>query len=703
MPSNPLLPFPLSWHPRAVALLLLLCCGTLLLAQQATRIVYTDAQGMLRYQADEENNYITDFSHAGYKNGEADLPVIPVVKTIQPVDGDDTQSIQAALDEVAARTPDANGYRGALLLEAGVYQVAGQLFIRESGMVLRGVGQGSTIAENTIIIGVGNVPELRDLIVVGDPGSPGWSLERPGTRSVVVSPFVPAGSRSLEVAAAELYRVGDQVIIDQPSTAAWLATIGFGDTASDDPWRPGDIDIAYNRVITDVNIPEGKITLDAPIHDHLERSLAQATIYALNAPNTVRETGIENLRIEIATAGPLDEAHARTVIYLEAVEDCWIKDVTGLHFSYALVDMSVANRVTVTGCSALAPHSEIIGARRYNFNVSTFSNNILFIGCRASQGRHSFVSNGTSSVSGIVWTDCTSDEDLNPSEGHRRWSQGLLYDKIDFINSNTVNLLGLYNRGDFGTGHGWASVNSVAWNVRTPPSRGMIIQKPPGRQNFCVGCFSNIRRDWRFVHPTGYIEANNQELLIPSLYAAQLAQRLATGPLPDAPARLTATLNDDGHAVLEWLDIASRETSYEIRLTTAQFESRVIDTIAANSTRYVDAINPANHPSLTYQVTAIGPNGPSPFSNPVTVAGTVSVREATAAELTIVPNPVRDQLTILTDLRVAEVVVYDGSGRLISCQKETNQLDTTSWPAGFYYLRIDTGLGQFRSVRVVKK
>lgn len=698
------LPLQLPLHPRAVALLCLCCFCTLLTGQQNAEIVYTDADGILRYQADVENNYISDFSHAGYRNGEAELPEVPTVRTIQPVDGDDTQHIQAALDEVAARTPDANGHRGALLLEAGAYQVSGQLFIRESGMVLRGVGQGPDAADNSIISGTGNLPVLRDLIVVGDQNSPGWSVEVPGTRSVVISPFVPAGSRSLEVSTAEFYRVGDQVIINHPSTEAWLANIGFGATASDDPWTPGTIDVVYNRTITDVNIAEAKITLDAPIHDHLERSLAQATVYVLNTPNTVRETGIENLRIEIETAGELDEAHARTAIYLEGVEDCWLKDVTGLHFSYALVDMSVANRISVVDCSGLSPHSLIEGSRRYNFNVSSFSNNVLFTGCRASEGRHAFVSNGTSSVSGIVWTNCIGERDLSTSEGHRRWSQGLLYDNISFINSNTANLIGLYSRGDAGTGHGWSSVNSVAWNVSTPSDRSIVIQKPPGRQNYCVGCNTNIERNWRFPHPVGYIELTNQELEIPSLYAAQLAQRLATGPLPDAPARLTGESDlENGTVSLEWLDIASRETGYEVSVI-INSSLIIVDTIAANSTSYTHLDAPIfDALGLIYRVTALSDNGPSPYSNPVMVEETSSVREASAAELKIVPNPVSDRLTIASAEPIAELFVYSATGRLIAQNKGTNQLNTTTWPAGFYYLKVKTRNGEFLSARIVKR
>ncbi|MFT5999660.1 MAG: hypothetical protein ACI81P_002118 [Neolewinella sp.] len=696
-----LLKLPL--HPRAVALIILCCCAFALSAQQAASIAFRDADGVVRYQADTLNNYIADFSHAGYKNGEAELPDVPVVKTILVIEGDNTAHIQAALDEVAARSPDANGYRGALLLEAGRYEVSGQLFIRESGMVLRGVGQEVSSGSNTIIAGTGNVPTLRNLIVVANINTPNWASAVAGTRSLVTSAFVPSGSRTLEVSAAELYREGDNVIITQPSTVAWLSSIAFGSTGNDAPWVPGDLDIFYNRYITDVNIPESKITLDAPIYDHLERSLAQSEVYTLNLPSQRREIGIENLRIDIDTDGELDENHARTAIFMAGVEDCWVKDVTGLHFSYALVDMKTATRVTITGCSALSPHSLVTGARRYNFNVSSKSNNILFKDCFATKGRHSFVSNGTSSASGIVWTNCTSEFDLSTSEGHRRWSQGLLYDKIDFRLANTPILIGLYNRGHYGTGHGWSSVNSVAWNVRTEGNRNIVVQKPPSRQNYAVGCHSNVSGNGPFPQLTGYIELSNRTLEIPSLYAEQFAQRMANGALPDAPARLAGTLSE-GVVTLEWLDIASGETAYKVEISQdgGSTFTEIAD-LPANSTSYVDSAPVFNEQNLLYRAYSVRNGLPSPYSNPVTVRRAVSIREATATELTISPNPVMDHLRIQSAEPITDVQVYTAAGALIAQSRQTDSLTTTNWPPGVYYLKIKLQSGTLLSSRVVKQ
>ena len=111
-------------------------------AQGRSKWVYPDAKGRLQYTADARGNRIMDFSHAGYKGGGVRIPDVRVARTVKPVAGDNTAQIQAAIDEVSKLAPDANGFRGAVLLERGTYDVAGSLRIAASGVVLRGSGSG---------------------------------------------------------------------------------------------------------------------------------------------------------------------------------------------------------------------------------------------------------------------------------------------------------------------------------------------------------------------------------------------------------------------------------------------------------------------------------------------------------------------------------------------------------------------------------
>ncbi len=587
--------------------MLLLCCltffGTRVRAQQEAEIVSINAAGCLEYESDAIGNFIPDYSYAGYRNGEAPIPAVPTVQTIAPVSGDNTAHIQAAIDAVAALPMGADGIRGAVELAAGTYPVAGSLIINANGVVLRGVGQGDDPATSTIIVGEGNSPQARNLITVGGASFVSWNSAEAGTRSDIISPVVPAGARTIRVDNPGLYEVGDNVIITHPSTNEWLETINFGNTGSDAPWVAGQLDLIYNRYITAINSATGQITLDVPLYDRLDRSLSQAEVYVLNEPDIRRNSGVENLRIAVASSGALNEAHVRTAIFLEGVEDVWVRDVTALRFSYAAVNTEVATRVTVSGCSGLTPHSPITGGRRYNFAANFQSNNILFTDCTGSDGRHTFVCNAASTGSGIVFHNSTSSGDLSASEGHRRWSQALLFDNITFTDPSTFTLLGLYNRGNFGTGHGWSAVHSTAWGVSVPFSRFIVLQRPPGRQNYAVGCNALVTNEGPFVFPIGYSELTNETPAIASLYTTQLAKRLELGPLPDPPAGLSAFGYPD-RTEINWQDVSAEETGYEVFISLDggnTFNS--LATVPADATTYDDVVrdNPEN---VRYRVVA---------------------------------------------------------------------------------------------------
>ena len=170
------------------------------------------------------------------------------------------------------------------------------------------------------------------------------------------------------------------------------------------------------------------------------------------------------------------------------------------------------------------------GERKYNFNTYLYSELNLFKECYARAGRHNYISNGTSGTSGNVFLDCVSDGALNVNEGHRGWTQGMLYDGHRDINMTRPFTLGLYNRVAMGTGHGWAAVQSVLWNCDVDASYGTIgLQQPPTSQNYAIGCKAK-KITGKPVSASdftlGYVEGQNRSGLTPqSLYKAQLSAR----------------------------------------------------------------------------------------------------------------------------------------------------------------------------------
>src|SRR4051812_31309892 len=119
-----------------------ICTAAISLAQGTSKWVYFGPDHRLHYAADDRGNRIMDFSYAGYKGGGVTMPVVDAVQTLKPQEGDNTARIQAALDDVSSRAPKGDGFRGAVLLEPGIFDVAGALTISQSGVVLRGSGSG---------------------------------------------------------------------------------------------------------------------------------------------------------------------------------------------------------------------------------------------------------------------------------------------------------------------------------------------------------------------------------------------------------------------------------------------------------------------------------------------------------------------------------------------------------------------------------
>jgi hypothetical protein len=593
-----------------------------------------------------------------------------------------------------------------VLLKPGLYPVHGVIYIKSSGVVLRGSGEGTSSTDNTILQGKYDLPHQRTLIVIGGNEKTRWRDEVPGSRVNIASEYVPAGSRTIEVEDASNLSEGDNIIIRHPSTDEWLEAVDYGGTGSDGPWEPGDIDMYFNRFIT--RIEGNKIKLDAPLYHEIDRSLSQAYAWIFTRSNLITESGIENLRVDIETNGSEDEDHIWNGIRFVRVEDCWAKNVTVLHFGFAGIFFEDASRSTVLNCSALEPISIIDGSRRYNFNLGSASNNILFKNCHASEGRHAFVSNGTSSVSGIVFTNCSSIDDYTSSESHRRWGQGILWDKCSLNSNNTTRVLGLYNRGDWGTGHGWSVTNSVAWNV-SAPSNQIVIQKPPLGQNYAIACEATVDNNGPFYHPAGWIEGTGENVTPASLYETQLAERLTFGVGPDAPAKLKTSdsfTDTSRYVTLEWIDIALDEDQYVVERSSEGGNTfQVVAQLIKDIQSFTDEGLPKG--IYYYRVKAVNTIGASAYSNVLQVDLISGLKSFVNQQgIDVFPNPIIDFLTVKTSLPVRKVVLYDVISKVVKYENINHGgeilINVRDLSNGIYILHVYFDNNWMAAKRIIK-
>ena len=507
----------------------------------SSEIVRPDGdQGRLVYVSDAEGNRVPDFSHAGYRAGGVGLPEVPTVETVVPVDGDDTASIQAALDAVSALPANADSIRGAVELAPGTYEVSGTLTVRTGGVVLRGAGDGDDPSTNTILRRSGENQDPVVLVGKAEAGRGDALIRRKSGRltASITDDVVEIGQTSFSVEGTDSYAAGDEIVVFHPATIGWINSVDGGGTASDNRWGVGDMPIGYARTIVAVDGPV--ITVDAPMFARLVKSVSPSYIYLRERSDVIEEVGVESLRIDIETQSTSDETQARNALVLTLVENGWVRDVTALHFWHAGVSVQNSRYVTVQDSRAIEPHSIVTGERRYNFEVAV-SQLVLFQGNEASDARHAYVGNGQQLDSGIVFLDNTSSDASTSSEAHRRWGQGFLFDNHVEIGSTGTGTsdrrIHLGNRGDYGTGHGWSCANCVVWNAQMNGSL-VVVEKPPTAQNYAIGVQGNVSNVGPFLGNTlPYIEGTNRPGLDPrSLYLRQLADRQLPVAAAEGPA-----------------------------------------------------------------------------------------------------------------------------------------------------------------------
>ncbi len=407
-----------------------------------------------------------DYSHAGYGGGGVPLPDVPARIQAEPTGGDDTLALQGALDAAARLPVGEDGFRGAVVLRPGTFQVSGTLVLRASGIVLR--GEGATL------VATGN--RRRTLLAVQ-----GAERARSVGAPVALVGDVPAGAFRVPVADTRGFTVGQRVLVRRPSTAAWIRFLGmdqftgsFKDQRLD--WRPGSRDIEWERRIIAIDPSKQTLSLDAPLTTALDASWGGGTVHALDWPDRLTHVGVENLRCVSAFDPllPADEEHAWICISLDQVEDAWVRDVTATHFAGAAVWVGRGARaITVADVRSEKPVSENAGWRRHAFY--TRGQQVLFLRCVAEDAREAFVA-GHAAAGPTVFLDCTAPRALADSGGTESWASGVLFDHVQVDGARLV----LGHVGERGQGAGWNTANSLAWYCQ---ANDIQVASPPGAGN----------------------------------------------------------------------------------------------------------------------------------------------------------------------------------------------------------------------------
>ncbi|MCU0793989.1 MAG: chitobiase/beta-hexosaminidase C-terminal domain-containing protein [Opitutaceae bacterium] len=576
-------------------------------AWNSEKVVVDPVTGKLSYPADSEGNRIPDYSNAGYRGADHDIPQVDrIVGTIP------AGSTLAQINAIIAAANVSPAQPGVLLMEAGTYTIDGTISVNKPGLVLRGAGDGRDGGPATIIKQT-NMVWQTVVIDVNGGAADSFRTKVAGTETEITTQRVQVGSRSFQVANAGAFQVGDNIIINHPCTQRWEDTV--------DPQNLWDVDpshtqkdinlgaIRYHRYITAIS--GNTITVDAPVFNHLDRALSISTIYKYGRTSTIKEVGIENLQVQGAPRTiNTDTGKNGTddAIRFRAAENCWIRGVSVKFAARAgIVFTGASTRCTAYDCRVTDPAGAEVGGNWYGFAVQE-AQLILFNKCYSAGQRHAFITNGTVYDSGIVVLNSILASPRGSAEMHRLWGQGMLFDGCVVTQPKGVSI-SLTNRGKAGSNHGWAAAHGVIWRC-DGGGKPFTVQKPVTAQNYAIGNFNcvTVNNAGLGAGPLGYVEGTGRAGLEPqSLYLAQLRQR--NGRTPD------------------------------FTLTTTPASRTVVAGAAATYTATINAVDGFNG-TVNFAASGLPANTTASFSPAtVTTSGTTTLTLATSAGTPVGSHP----------------------------------------------------------------
>lgn len=478
--------------------------------------VHLDSAGKLVYKHLPSGDRILDFSYAGYRGGGVALPDVPARKTVAPSEGDDTGSIQAAIDEVS-KLPLVDGVRGAVLLAAGHFACSSTLRITASGVVLRGSGADA----NGTVIEMTGEPHLA-FSISGDE-----RIAPIGSPVQIADSYVPAGAVTIHVRDGSAFKPGDTVQITRPVTPAWVHFMGM-DTlvrrGKKQTWIAHDLTAERTVVAVDGNT----LRFDVPLADSYDAKLLAppgATVVKVERQGYISQVGLEKLRLVApARSVTLNDKHFNG-LRMSGVEDSWVRDLRIFDTTEAIGVGRTARRVTVRQVDVTQSVPIVGAAKPADFSVN--GTQLLFDRCSATGDNVFYIAVGPGEQGPNVVLHCVfhGNGHVQP---HQRWSTGLLIDGCEVPEGG----IDLMNRGAMGSGHGWTMGWGVAWNN---VAKSFLIQMPPGSANWGIGNRGEQLLDRRKTFdpgpelpllPQGFIDSQGTPVAPESLYLEQLRQRL---------------------------------------------------------------------------------------------------------------------------------------------------------------------------------
>lgn len=442
-------------------------------------------------------NHLIDYSYAGYEGGGVAIPTnLAVQQVVGAVSGDNTANIQKALNQVGSLTPDANGFRGVVLLNPGTYEMDGTLtFNSNNGVVLRGSGTNNTtlvfygISGTSIALSGGGVNHVSG-----------------ATTHYITDSYVPLGATSFHLDSTSELGVGTNISVERPFMPAWITAIGMSNLWGTNVSHYTEAE----RTITAIN--GNQVTVDIPVPTPIEAQWTVGDVWR-HTDGRLQQCGVEDL--SVASNFGLTNTAANggiLAITLGNAENCWVRNVAFNGYGGAVSCGGKWN--TIQDCTfANGPNNGSARPGAFEFYGAQLSLMQRFTGVN---GFEHFLQTRDEGGGPLVFLNCQTTGTNFDGGPHRLWATSLLTDNESGTVGNVqITII-------TGGQNGWGAGYSVFYNCHTTDH---LIQCPAvtNHYNWWIGG-SGIQDNPG--NTPGTYDYDGTNVAPKSLYLEQLKERL---------------------------------------------------------------------------------------------------------------------------------------------------------------------------------
>lgn len=427
------------------------------------------------------------------------------------------------------------------------------------------------------------------------------------------------------------FSVGETVVIQRPWTQPWINAIGMNLLSN--PWQPGT-GLQLERTITAVN--GNQITVDDPLVNPIESYWVTGLVYQVTDPGRIQQVGLENL----CAVGQISDYPSNILTGVFAnfanLKNSWMRNLLLMGWGNGLTLGGGSKWCTVQDCFYTNPATGTSSAAPAAWTIA--GANCLFQRCVSDGGYYHIMVTQASTPGPNVFLNFNCTGTHYNGGPHQRWAAGVLHDNIIMAADSQggyTPYLAINNRGNDGSGQGWAAGFSLAYNCQAPQFQ---IEEPATTTNEYNWAIGGVGSKDNYSD-IGIYDAFGGIVSPHSLYLEQLKERLGGAAVENLGYTLFTITNSPSSQTVT----AGSNTTFTVTVGDSTLMSNVValsvSGLPANASASFNTNTIIGAGSAT--LTVVASNLIAPGTYTLNIVGASAGQMHSAAASLVVQNPSR--------------------------------------------------------------